>query len=82
MLRLLCVRHRNIGIALVFALIAANAAPASAQTPTPTPTATPGGGVPIYYLSFGDVEIDGTERPDSDSSGRARGLRVALNIGF
>ena len=40
------------------------------------------GAVPIYYLSFGDVEIDGTERPDSDSSGRALGLRVALNIGF
>lgn len=38
--------------------------------------------VPFYRVSFGNVEVDGVERPDSDSSGRAFGIRVALNIGF
>ncbi len=37
---------------------------------------------PIYRVSFGDVEVDGVDRPDSDSSGRVFGIRVALNIGF
>ncbi len=37
---------------------------------------------PLYAVSFGDVEVDGVERADSDSSGRAFGIRLALNIGF
>ena len=37
---------------------------------------------PFYRVSFGDVEVDSVERPDSDSSGRVFGIRVALNIGF
>lgn len=37
---------------------------------------------PFYGVSFGDVEVDGVERPDSDSSGRVSGIRIALNIGF
>lgn len=37
---------------------------------------------PFYRVSFGDVEVDGVERPDSASSGRVFGIRVALNIGF
>ena len=37
---------------------------------------------PFYRVSFGDVEVGSVERPDSDSSGRVFGIRVALNIGF
>ena len=37
---------------------------------------------PFYRVSFGDVEVDGVELPDSDSSGRVFGIRVALNIAF
>ncbi len=37
---------------------------------------------PFYHVSFGDVEVDGVERPGSDSSGRVFGFRIALNIGF
>ncbi|GMR13396.1 MAG: hypothetical protein BMS9Abin29_1605 [Gemmatimonadota bacterium] len=37
---------------------------------------------PFYGVSFGDVEVDGVERPNSDSSGRVFGIRIALNIGF
>lgn len=38
--------------------------------------------VPFYGVSFGDVDVDGVRRQDSDSSGRVFGVRVALNIGF
>ena len=38
--------------------------------------------VPFYRVSFGNVEVDGVELSDSDSSGRVLGIRVALNIGF
>lgn len=38
------------------------------------------GAVPIYRLSFGDVDVDGVERSGSDSSGRAVGIRVAVNV--
>jgi len=37
---------------------------------------------PFYGVSFGDVEVDGVERADSDSSGRVFGIRIAPNIGF
>ena len=35
--------------------------------------------VTAYYLSFGDFDVDGTTLADSESSGNAVGLRVALN---
>ena len=38
--------------------------------------------VPFYSVSFGDVDVDGVERPDSDSSGGVLGFRVALNVEF
>lgn len=38
--------------------------------------------LPFYGVSFGDVDVDGVRRPDSDSSGRVFGVRVAVNIGF
>lgn len=37
---------------------------------------------PFYGVSFGDVEVDGVEQPDSDSSGRVFGVRLAMNFGF